>query len=361
MVCGCHRRVGGCLDLAGEDQEVDHRDQQQHGEEDELDRGRSLVPGSVSWIDGPAWVTDTAYWAEPSDSVSLEFLYILLQYANLPSVIAQTGVPGLNRDRAYELTVPLPPLDEQRRIVDLIGALDDAIEAAAHTESAAWKVFDHLADSLAEPCLSDTGTTLSDLVSVFDCEHKTAPQAKVGAIGHSVGTKNVRDGVIHLEGAKPIDEPTLAEWTARAVPAEGDVILTREAPPGEAGLVTADLGPVALGQRTVLLRPKDGTYGPFIWSILVSPMYRRWIDSRTMGQTVRRINVKDIQSIPVDPPPLELQILNAAGMESALETPMRCREVLSRLRNLRANLLTALLSGEHEIPQSYDELVEDAA
>lgn len=28
------------------------------------------------------------------------------------------------------------------------------------------------------------------------------------------------------------------------------------------------------------------------------------------------------------------------------------------LRELRSNLLTALLSGEHEIPESYDELLE---
>lgn len=34
---------------------------------------------------------------------------------------------------------------------------------------------------------------------------------------------------------------------------------------------------------------------------------------------------------------------------------------LSTLRTLRSNLLTVLLSGEHEIPETYDELMEAVA
>ena len=37
---------------------------------------------------------------------------------------------------------------------------------------------------------------------------------------------------------------------------------------------------------------------------------------------------------------------------------MANRKALAATRELRANLLSALLSGEHEIPASYDELLE---
>ena len=51
-------------------------------------------------------------------------MHLLLLHADLPGVCAQTGVPGLNRDRAYEVPVTIPPLSVQRRIVDLMGHLD---------------------------------------------------------------------------------------------------------------------------------------------------------------------------------------------------------------------------------------------
>jgi type I restriction enzyme S subunit len=48
---------------------------------------------------------------------------------NLKSVTAQTGVPGLNRDRAYNLRCRIPKPSEQRKIVDLIKSMDGEISA----------------------------------------------------------------------------------------------------------------------------------------------------------------------------------------------------------------------------------------
>jgi type I restriction enzyme S subunit len=52
-----------------------------------------------------------------------------LGYLDLPSLTAQTGVPGLNRDRAYSSRVLLPLLDEQKRIVEILSSMDDVIQS----------------------------------------------------------------------------------------------------------------------------------------------------------------------------------------------------------------------------------------
>ena len=48
----------------------------------------------------------------------------------------------------------------------------------------------------------------------------------------------------------------------------------------------------------------------------------------------------------------------SAGLadQALLARHARSKEAIRRLRELRTNLLTALLSGEHGIPESYDEL-----
>lgn len=93
---------------------------------------------------------------------------------------------------------------------------------------------------------------VGDVARVIDCEHRTAPRSKADVYGYSIGTGDVRNGHISLASAKPVSRSAFEEWTRRAVPAPGDLILSREAPMGEVGLVP-DEAPVCLGQRTVLL------------------------------------------------------------------------------------------------------------
>jgi len=72
--------------------------------------GRKGTAGSVTWTRDDFFPIDTTYWVRPLDSESLDlrFASLLLEQADLPSVCAQTGVPGLNRDRAYDIEVLAP-------------------------------------------------------------------------------------------------------------------------------------------------------------------------------------------------------------------------------------------------------------
>lgn len=254
----------------------------------------------------------------------------------------------------------LPPLAEQRRVVDLVGAIDDAIDAAdRHCVSLAAS-FDAVAAALVpDPALGCQ--RLRDVVRLIDCEHKTAPETTSDSFGHSIGTGDVRRGRIATAAAKVISRATWEEWTARAAPLPGDVILTREAPAGEVGLVTEALGPIALGQRTVLIQPKEGTYGPYVWALLASPSYRRWLSARNIGQTVQRVNVKTLNDMPVTLPDWSDQVTVAGILQDALSLQVGASDAIDDLRVLRSNILTVLLSGEHEIPDSYDELLEVAS
>ena len=88
--------------------------------------GRKGTAGSVHWVGGPSWAIDTAYFVRLKTAADLRFTFFLLQNLDLPSLCAQTGVPGLNRDRAHEQPCKVPPLSEQQRIAEFIGAFDEA-------------------------------------------------------------------------------------------------------------------------------------------------------------------------------------------------------------------------------------------
>jgi type I restriction enzyme S subunit len=62
--------------------------------------------------------------------VELKFLYYILRRAGLDKVNTQAGVPGLNRNDAYRIKIPLPSIEVQKEIISEIESKQEAIEHA---------------------------------------------------------------------------------------------------------------------------------------------------------------------------------------------------------------------------------------
>ena len=65
--------------------------------------GRKGNPGVVTWSQGSFFPIDTTFYVVPREhrKVSLRFLFYALRNQNLPSISADSAVPGLNRNIAY--------------------------------------------------------------------------------------------------------------------------------------------------------------------------------------------------------------------------------------------------------------------
>lgn len=100
--------------------------------------GRKGSHGSVWWSETPAFVIDTAYSIDRSNTTAhLRWLYYVLQSLGLGQLSNDVGVPGLSREAAYEALVTVVPIDEQRRIADFLDdrvARIDQIIAARETQ-----------------------------------------------------------------------------------------------------------------------------------------------------------------------------------------------------------------------------------
>lgn len=91
--------------------------------------GRKGTAGAVYWSETPCFIIDTAYYVKTISDIDLRFLYLLLTFIDLKSVTAQTGVPGLNRERAYSLKCNVPPKSKQLKIVEIMSQFDDFIDS----------------------------------------------------------------------------------------------------------------------------------------------------------------------------------------------------------------------------------------
>ncbi len=93
--------------------------------------GRKGTVGAVTWAEKNFWPIDTTYYiSEKQCNEHLKWLFYLLSSLHLEKLNTATGIPGLNRNAAYSLNIPLPPFPEQKKIAEILTTVDDAIEEA---------------------------------------------------------------------------------------------------------------------------------------------------------------------------------------------------------------------------------------
>lgn len=93
--------------------------------------GRKGSAGAVTYSQESGWPIDTTYFvALKREDVDLKYIYWTLWKADLSLIRETAGVPGLNRNDAYDLEIPLPPLEQQRRIVAEIEGYQQVIDGA---------------------------------------------------------------------------------------------------------------------------------------------------------------------------------------------------------------------------------------
>ena len=77
--------------------------------------------GSIHYVKSKAWVTDNAFITSTYGNVyDIDFLYYLLTYCNLRQYSNSTAQPVISGKTIYPVHVPVPPIKEQRKIVEKI-------------------------------------------------------------------------------------------------------------------------------------------------------------------------------------------------------------------------------------------------
>ena len=321
--------------------------------------GRKGTAGSVTWSDSDFFPIDTTYWARVDRSrLSIKFAFHLLCNSDLPRLNTQTGVPGLNRDNVYREPVNLPPLREQRRIVDLMDSVDAAISAAqAEVEAAGElraKVLEHeLSDpgkewpraTLGEVAQRTIGRTPPRKQARYWTEDLTNPFCTIKAMQN-------RSGMVFSEG---VTEDAIADGVAKLAP-RGSLLLSFKLSVGRVRFASED---VFFNEAIAWIRPNEALIGKSFLALALEQVDWESLGSRAVkGKT---LNSKSLDAVPLALPPLHEQqrIVDSVTMIDSVEATSAT--ALDRLRELRSSMLGVLLSGEHEIPESYDQFLMEAA
>lgn len=165
---------------------------------------------------------------------------------------------------------------------------------------------------------------------IVDCINNTAPTVDDPTPYKMLRTSNIENGRIDTTDVDYVTESTYEKWTRRAKVNKGDVLLTREAPLGEVGLVTDD-DTIFLGQRIMQFRPDEQILDSrFLTYAFLSPFVQNQIQKyKGSGSTVDHIRVPECEKIEIPLPPLEDQ-KTIADILGSLDEKIDLNEEMNR-------------------------------
>jgi type I restriction enzyme, S subunit len=240
----------------------------------------------------------------------------------------------LNPEQLLQIQFPIPPLQVQSKIVEILDAVDEQITALDVEANAIARVQSATRESLLEDVplarLSDLCNLTARLVD---------PRLEEYADLLHVGVESITKGTGEIVGARTAREDGLI--SVKYLFGEGDVIYSKIRPglrkvavPGFSGLCSADAYP---------LTPKDGVPATLLREVLLQERVVESAVSMAGRTKMPKVNRKQLFSIQVAMPRPE----SLALVDSALSALREQRETVvaeaARLRGVRATLLARLL------------------
>lgn len=284
--------------------------------------------------------------------------------------------------------IELPDLEEQRRIADILGALDDKIElnrrmnetleATARALFKSWFVdFDPVRakaerrdPGLPQPIAdlfpdgfedSELGeipagwstSALGVIADIVDCLHSKKPERReAGRPLLQLG--NIRDdGLIDMDDPYLIDDGDYQLWISRMEAGPGDCVVTNVGRVGAVAQIPEGLR-AALGRNMTGIRCNSGFPFPtFLLESLMSDAMRNEISRKVdTGTILDALNVRNIPRLRLVAPPHQLAMEFegiARPVRQRMEHSLKETRTLSALRN---TLLPKLISGDIRVPDA---------
>lgn len=323
-------------------------------------RSRCGVPALVRKTPPRLMMSGKMYRMRPDDRVLPSFLELWLRSPDAQRRIdrMKTGISdsGLNltQDRFVALPVPVPPLDEQRRIVALLDGHLSRLDAADVYVRSATQRLSNAGRSALDRLFGGRDIPLTNLVDnisagkSYGAANAPAAEDEWGIIKVSAMTRGKFDPAENKAVPRERADP-------RFEIREGDLLVSR-ANTGEYVGASVLVGPVRakllLSDKSLRLSPADGVRPDWLWRALQAPSARRQISALATGtkDSMRNISQASLMRVQVPravPQEQEAAVNAYAEIAAAID---RLRTELDsahrRSAGLRRSLLAAAFSGQ---------------
>lgn len=305
--------------------------------------------GAVRYSREPSWINNNAMALVPKQNVNAQYLYAWLQSKlDLKRVVVGTGQPYVQRPLLLKEVILLPPLSEQKRIVDLISSVDSYIQALQQQLESAkrsrnavlhefmnveGKAFQHTQLGQIAKFLNGKAYSKEELLAIG--------KYRVLRVGNFFSNNNWYWSDLELEPNKYCEN--------------GDLLYAW----------SASFGPRIWKEEKVI-------YHYHIWKVIpdTSRVDKKWLfywleddvegikSASGSGSIMMHVTKSEIEKRDIRLPTLSEQSRQLITLEGFDQSIYTLESLIVSAHQLRSSMLADLLSGDHEIPAGYDKVMD---
>ncbi len=276
----------------------------------------------------------------PSQRIDRRFLLHWFGSSDAQSQVARgkvtATISNLSLGQIGALRVPLPPLDEQRRIAAIL----DKADALRRMRKRSLELLDTLTQSIF---LEMFGQAPAEELALRDVVRsgtivtygivQAGPEFSAGV--PYIRTGDLVDGEIQVGQLRRTD-PTIADKFLRSRVEAGDIVMSIRATVGTTAMVPEAIHGANLTQGTARIAPGRLVLGSYLLAYLRSDDVQRWIAAQVKGATFREITLARLRDLPVRVPSIALQ--------KKFEQRVGTLKQVSRLAMTQTNIVDHLFS-----------------
>ncbi|NTW48388.1 MAG: restriction endonuclease subunit S [Chlorobiales bacterium] len=304
------------------------------------------------------WVNNHAHVLTAKHQVVLEYLASYLNYANLNPHITGTTRGKLTRKKLDSIEIPLPPLDDQKRIAHLLGKVEGLIaRRKAHLQHLDDLLKSVFLEMFGDPVRNEKGWETASLKTLT---RKIGSGATPSGGNESYKTEgislirsmNVHDAEFLYKDLAYIDE-TQAQKLKNVVVEENDVLLNiTGASVCRCAIVPSDVLPARVNQHVAIIRTKKEFLNPqYLAALLIAPSYKQQLLKLAgkNGATREALTKGQLEHLVIPFPSISLQNQFAAIVEKVEGIKFRYQQSLAALETLYGALSQKAFKGELDL------------
>ena len=313
--------------------------------------GRKGSAGAIQFVNEACYPIDTTYYIRPRPGIELdiEFTFYLLGHLDLSKLRTATGVPGLNREDAYKLSIGLPPISEQRRIVDILKRADGIRRLRKQAIQTTRELIPALfVDMFGDPATNPKGWQKRRLEESAIFIGGGTPSREIPGYWNGdipwVSPKDMKiDRISSAE--ESITHTAIEKSATNLIPKDSILIVTRSGILRHSLPLAITREPVCINQDIKAIAPNLAV-NPYFLFAQIALRRRDLLRKVRTGATVHNLRTEDVKQLEIVVPPLEIQRQFSAQLDAAWSLQDQHSVHVSRADNLFASLSYRAFRGE---------------
>lgn len=296
-------------------------------------------------VSGKCWVNNHAHVLKPKAGIDVDYLCYSLMFYDVTGLVNGATRQKLNQADMKKMEIPLPPLDEQRRIAAVLDKVSGLIaKRREQLDKLDELVKARFVEMFGLPGTDKFGWGLIALGNVCDINPKKSHDKRLGSgvrLSFIPMPAVSETGEIDVSAIKTYDEVK----TGFTYFAENDVLFAKITPcmeNGKGAIAKGLYNGIGFGSTEFhVLRPVSGKTNPhWIYALTTFPQFRVDAENSMSGSAgQRRVPASFLENYRVAVPPITLQEEFAACGEETHKSKLTIQQSLDKLEVLKKALM----------------------